>query len=101
MPPLQMHFWKAECRGAGKCYLSHLLGDFLLTLHPFGLHFTAETHISKGELALEDYHWLCCASGDKGKKWQMEKQISALTGYSFRRRGAYGNITWKSIQSSK
>ena len=101
VPPLQMRFWNAECRGAGNCYLCHLLGDFLLTFHPFGLDFTTETHISKGELALKDYQWLCRASRDRGKKQQMEKQLSAPTGYTLRRRGAYGNLTLKSIQTSK
>lgn len=68
-----------ECRGAGKRYLCHLLGDFLVALHAFGFPFTMETHTSKGELALEDYQWLCCASRDKEKKRQMEKKLPAPT----------------------
>lgn len=40
--------------------LCHLLGDFLVAVHPFGFPFPLETYISKGEFALEDYQWLCC-----------------------------------------
>lgn len=61
-----------ECPGAGKHYLCHLLGDLSVALYPFGFPFTMETYISKGEIALEDYQWFCCASRDKGEKGQME-----------------------------
>lgn len=40
--------------------LCHLLGDLLVALHPFVVPFIIETHIAKGELALEDYQWLSC-----------------------------------------
>lgn len=68
-----------EGQGARKCYLCHLLGDLLVALHPFVVPFIIETHIAKGELALEDYQWLSCASRDKGEKGQVERWLSALT----------------------
>lgn len=50
-----------------------------MALHPFGSPFAMETYISKGEFALEDYQWFCCASRDKGRKGQMEKQLPTRT----------------------
>lgn len=50
-----------------------------MAFHPFGSPFTMETYISKGEFALEDYQWLCCASRDKEKKEHMKKQLPAST----------------------
>lgn len=62
-----------------------------MALDRFGFHFTTETYIPKDEFALEDYQWLCCASGDKGKKGQMERSYQLLLGCTLMGRGTNGS----------